>query len=107
MSTFQGCIEFAVQNCPFFAKSNIVLKEKQLDTLKTLFNGQDCISILPTGYGKSIFFHLLQWFAQHKFQSERPMTVLVVSPLNSLMKDHVLNLTRSGINACCLNISGW
>jgi superfamily II DNA helicase RecQ len=73
-----------------------------VETLKALFNGQDCISILPTGYGKNIIFQLLPWFAQHKFQSERPMTVLVVSPLNSLMKDQVLNFRRSGINACCL-----
>jgi superfamily II DNA helicase RecQ len=105
MSTFQGCIEFAVQHCPLFAKSNIVLKEKEVETLKAFFNGQG-ISILPTEYGKSIIFQLLPWFAQHKFQRERPMAVLVDSPLNSLMKDQVLNLGRSGINACCLNISG-
>ena len=31
-----------MQNCPLFSNSKIVLKEKQLQTLKVLYDGQDC-----------------------------------------------------------------
>lgn len=40
------------------------LKDKQLETLNYLWRKQDCISVLPTGYGKSIIYQLLPWFLQ-------------------------------------------
>ena len=35
------------------------LKEKQIETFESLYKGEDCISVLPTGYGKSILFQAL------------------------------------------------
>ncbi len=35
------------------------LKEKQLETLKYLFNGRDCISVLPTSNEKKCYFSTL------------------------------------------------
>ena len=104
MASFEECVQFALDNCP--VSKNLILKEKQLQTLRTLYDGQDCVSILPTGYGKSVIFQLLPWFAQCKFNREKPMCVLVVSPLNSLMTDQVMSLRKSGISACYLNITG-
>ena len=106
LPAFEECVDFALQNCPLFKDNCINLKVKQLETLKALYDGQDCISILPTGYGKSVIFHLLPWFAQRKFDEEKPMTVIVVSPLNSIMEDQVMSLRKRGISACCLNITG-
>ena len=35
------------------------LNSKQEEVLECLFLGQDCLGILPTGYGKSLIFQLL------------------------------------------------
>lgn len=37
----------------------LLLKPLQLDVLEHVINGQDVIANLPTGYGKSLIFHLL------------------------------------------------
>lgn len=58
MASFDECLDYAVQNCPVLADKSLKLKDKQLDTLKALYEGNDCISVLPTGYGKSIIFHM-------------------------------------------------
>ena len=106
MASFDECIEFVLNNCLLFQEKHIILKEKQLQTLKTLYDGNDCISILPTGYGKSIIFQLLPWFTQRKLQRDKHMCVLVVSPLNSLMIDQVMSLRKRGVKACYLNVTG-
>jgi superfamily II DNA helicase RecQ len=38
------------------------LKEQQLGTLQQVYEGKDCISVLPTGYGKSIIYQMIPWF---------------------------------------------
>jgi superfamily II DNA helicase RecQ len=30
------------------------LKAKQLETLEALYEGRDCVTVVPTGYGKSL-----------------------------------------------------
>ena len=32
------------------------LKQKQLEALESIYNGNDTVAVLPTGYGKSIVF---------------------------------------------------
>ncbi|XP_069108670.1 ATP-dependent DNA helicase RecQ-like [Argopecten irradians] len=106
MASFEECVSFPLRNCPLFTEKNVILKAKQLETLRALYDNQDCISILPTGYGKSMIFQLLPWFSQCKYAKDKPMTAIVVSPLNSLMEDQVRSLRKNGIRACCLNITG-
>ncbi|KAH3788609.1 hypothetical protein DPMN_166755 [Dreissena polymorpha] len=36
--------------------------------------------------------------------ADRPMIVLVISPLNSLMQDQVISLCERGISACYISI---
>ncbi|XP_048245704.1 ATP-dependent DNA helicase RecQ-like [Haliotis rufescens] len=92
-----------------YAKDNIdisfKLKDKQEETLKTVFAGRDCIAVLPTGYGKSLIFQLLPFLLQR----DRPVPgiVIVVSPLNSLMQDQVISLCEKGVKACFLNCQGY
>lgn len=57
--------------------------------------GRDCIGVMPTGAGKSLTFQVPARIL--------PGTVLVISPLISLMKDQVDALTRFGFRACVLN----
>ncbi len=62
-----------------------------------MIGGRDCIGVMPTGAGKSLTFQIPARML--------PGTVLVVSPLISLMKDQVDALTRYGFRATVLNSS--
>ena len=69
-------------------------QEKIIDTV---LGGRDCIGLMPTGAGKSLTFQIPARLL--------PGTVLVVSPLISLMKDQVDALTRNGFRAAVINSS--
>jgi superfamily II DNA helicase RecQ len=76
--------------------------------------------VLPTGYGKSLIFHLLPMliFAKYKLRSDVLLgwrskaistvvintIVIVVSPLNSLMSDKISRLNMSGIQASVIGV---
>lgn len=106
MATFDECIDFSLKNSGLCLPEGFKLKEKQVQTLKSVFAKTDCMSILPTGYGESIIFQRLPWFLQRKYHRTSPMIVIVVSPLSSLMQDQVMALRRQGIKARCVNIGG-
>ena len=69
----------------------------QLEVIEAVLAGRDCIALMPTGAGKSLTFQL----------PARMMdgTVLVVSPLISLMKDQVDALLDLGFRAAAINSS--
>ncbi len=51
----------------------------QQEVIETVLEGRDCIAVMPTGAGKSLTFQIPARIL--------PGTVLVLSPLISLMKD--------------------
>src|SRR5881296_158641 len=63
--------------------------------IATVLAGRDCIGVMPTGAGKSLTFQIPARLV--------PGTVLVVSPLISLMKDQVDALARNGFRATVVN----
>jgi ATP-dependent DNA helicase RecQ len=63
--------------------------------ITTVLAGRDCIGVMPTGAGKSLTFQIPARIL--------PGTVLVVSPLISLMKDQVDALARNGFRATVIN----
>jgi ATP-dependent DNA helicase RecQ len=65
--------------------------------ITTVLDGRDCIGVMPTGAGKSLTFQIPARIL--------PGTVLVVSPLISLMKDQVDALARNGFRATVINSS--
>jgi len=67
----------------------------QREIIDAVLAGRDCIGVMPTGAGKSITFQIPAKLL--------PGTVLVISPLISLMKDQVDALTRLGFRATVLN----
>src|SRR5690606_32869827 len=67
----------------------------QLEVIETVLAGRDCIAIMPTGAGKSLTFQLPAKLLQG--------TVLVLSPLISLMKDQVDALLELGFKATTIN----
>lgn len=67
----------------------------QLDIIIPLTQGRDVLAILPTGGGKSLCFQIPGLYLGG--------TVLVISPLISLMQDQVQNLLKHNIRATFLN----
>ncbi len=63
--------------------------------ITAVLGGRDCIGVMPTGAGKSLTYQIPARIL--------PGTVLVVSPLISLMKDQVDALERAGFRATLLN----
>jgi ATP-dependent DNA helicase RecQ len=69
----------------------------QATVIEAVLEGHDCIAVMPTGAGKSLTFQLPARLL--------PGTVLVVSPLISLMKDQVDALEELGFRATAINSS--
>ena len=69
----------------------------QREVVDAVLAGRDCIAVMPTGAGKSLTYQLPARIL--------PGTVLVISPLISLMKDQVDALTANGFRAVEINSS--
>ena len=67
----------------------------QRHIIDAVLAGRDCIGVMPTGAGKSLTFQIPARIL--------PGTVLVISPLISLMKDQVDELERLGYRAAVIN----
>ncbi len=67
----------------------------QRHIIDAVLSGRDCIGVMPTGAGKSLTFQIPARIL--------PGTVLVISPLISLMKDQVDELVRLGFRAAVIN----
>ncbi len=63
--------------------------------ISAVLAGRDCIGVMPTGGGKSLTFQIPAKIL--------PGTVLVISPLISLMKDQVDGLLQNGFRAAVVN----
>ena len=69
----------------------------QLHVIEAVLAGRDCIAVMPTGAGKSLTFQIPARLL--------PGTVVVLSPLISLMKDQVDALRELGYAASAINSS--
>jgi ATP-dependent DNA helicase RecQ len=69
----------------------------QREVIEAVLAGRDCIAVMPTGAGKSLTFQI-----PARLMSG---TVLVLSPLISLMKDQVDALQAVGFRATAINSS--
>jgi ATP-dependent DNA helicase RecQ len=63
--------------------------------ISAVLSGRDCIGVMPTGAGKSLTFQIPARIL--------PGTVLVLSPLISLMKDQVDALLANGFKSTVIN----
>jgi ATP-dependent DNA helicase RecQ len=69
----------------------------QREVIDAVLAGRDCIAVMPTGAGKSLNYQLPARILEG--------TVLVLSPLISLMKDQVDALRELGFEAVAINSS--
>ncbi len=70
----------------------------QKEIIEDVLQGEDVFAMLPTGTGKSICYQLPAYIV--------PGSVIVVSPLISLMEDQVEQLKRNGEKRVCTFHSG-
>ena len=116
---FLSCLEIALLNSVY---DEIVLKPKQVLCQESVYLDKNVMCVLPTGYGKSLIFHLLPMllFTKHKLHSDVSggwksnlksfstavvdSIVIVVLPLNSLMSDQISRLRMSGIEASVIGV---
>ncbi len=69
----------------------------QLEIIRAVLAGRDCLGVMPTGAGKSVTYQIPARLLGG--------VTLVVSPLISLMKDQVDSMDEVGIRATFLNSS--
>ncbi len=83
--------------------NDLVLKDKQKTALSEIYKGRDIVASLPTGYGKSVIYHLLPKVLEK--DSGCRTCVLVLCPLNIIQKDQLSVLHGKGIASCRLDVN--
>ena len=83
-----------------FELSDILLEQRE--SIKAFFDGKDVFVNLPTGFGKSFIFQCLPIIADVVHSKPHGSSVVVISPLHSLMEDQVIYLNNMGIPAIAI-----
>lgn len=81
----------------------VFLKVKQLKILEMCMLG-NILGVLPTGYGKSVIFHMFPFMSDYLSRKGKKLAV-TISPLNALIRDQVSNLNARGVKAGVLQAS--
>jgi superfamily II DNA helicase RecQ len=75
-------------------------KAEQKQAVVGVLNGKDVMAILPTGFGKSLIFQLFTLVKMHK---DELTSIVIVSPLTSIMEDQIKDFEYLGISAVKLS----
>ena len=101
---FLHCLHFAIVNSEY---TSVILKPKQVTCLESSYLGKDLLAVLPTGYGKSLVYHVLySLLAEKKKRSGvlEKTVIIVVFPLNSLIQDQLQKINRIRQRAVVLSV---
>merc|ERR1739844_2383 len=87
MDSMESAIKFALEKL----QKDVELKKEQRKTVELLVKDRkDVLAILPTGFGKSLIFHILPFVFDFIEEGGQPdSTVIVISPLNGLIRDQI------------------
>ena len=84
----------------------LVLKREQEIAVKELLAGKHVLAVLPTGYGKSLIFTLfllarkeMSRFKSTASDSHSRSSVLIISPLQSIIQDQITEMLSLGCAA--------
>ncbi|XP_015747113.1 PREDICTED: Werner syndrome ATP-dependent helicase homolog [Acropora digitifera] len=102
LNTFFNAVNYALTVSNY---QDFFLRVKQYKVLEAALSGRDVIAILPTGYGKSVIFHLLPYlfdYISKLNESPQNSIIFVVTPLNALVDDQLKILTHRGISSTVL-----
>ena len=78
------------------ARSELKLKPEQEVAVKLLLDGKDVLVVLPTGYRIRQKPHNQMFVRVKDFEMNGKATILEISPLVSITKDHILNIKSIG-----------
>ena len=87
---------------------NMEMKEEQMLAIESIvLKSRDVLAILPTGFGKSLIYQILPGVFDNltghrhfgKTVVKDQAMVLVVSPLNALMRDQITKLNEKGVSS--------
>ena len=82
------------------------LKAEQRLALRHLFDGKDVLAVLSTGFGKSLIFQLFVLMADARRRKQGGSgfaSIIVISPLQSIIRDQVVEVNSMGMTACDLS----
>ena len=97
--SFEDATKIALKYFPNVSK----LKEGQRQCLKDLLKRRDVLGLLPTGYGKSLIFQIFPKIFELLYH--RTCNVVVVSALQAITEEQILDFTSVGISAAALGES--
>ena len=104
IDTFHEALNFGLQ---LLGAGDLQLKEKQYEVLKSVvIDNKDVLAVLPTGYGKSLIYQLLapiyNFLDFAGSPGDKKSTVIVISPLNALIRDQIVKMREGGLNVSVL-----
>ncbi|XP_044170887.1 ATP-dependent DNA helicase RecQ-like, partial [Acropora millepora] len=94
-SEIRDAIRSSVKNFPSINE----LKPEQILVIENIVRGKDVFAALPTGFGKSLTFQILPAVKKSLERSSVSHLVIVVCPLNSIIKNQVNYLRSLGLKA--------
>ena len=97
LHSFFHAVRYALDSANY---ENVFLKVKQIRILEGCMMRKHVIGVLPTGYGKSVIFHLLPFMCDYLNEKGDRSIEIVISPLNALIEDQLTHLREHrGIKA--------
>ena len=104
-SAFASGVSYALSRLKM---DKMVLKPKQVEAVRPVYERKDAFVWLPTGYGKSICFQMLPYLFDFKLgrisaAPDKHSVILIISPLLSLMVNQVSDLKSRGVQAGILS----
>ena len=102
------CLRSAISKLNLIQHSTreLVLKREQEIAVKELLAGKHVLAVLPTGYGKSLIFTLfllareeMSRFKSTASDSHSRSSVLIISPLRSIIQDQITEMLSLGCSA--------